>query len=254
MKIGVNDAKLRAQMAKLQARLEKRVEKLKREAKNVMEAEVRQTAVSLAAHTFPFASGVNAAKFHIRADVGAVFITASAVYETLRKSNGERVAKGFYAAYKRKDILEALRFVRFNGGTLSSIVSIGETSWSLHQRFRNEKGRVTRGLPLRIVSTEDFEQYVLVVQKRLGKAASGWSAGAAMLGGEGGIPNWKSTRVHGDENGYVLEIEEGNRIRYVLVNNVKYAPRLISPGVIRRICGGAKANVVGRLGARMSNR
>jgi hypothetical protein len=200
----------------------------------------RQAAVELAVATFPDGdlppSGALAA---IARDICRVFATAGEIYGELKDRHGKAPAAAFYRGWRNGDMARARAVLRQVGGGFGSL-EFGPVSAALHEAARSgPRRRVTLPFPIRIVPQAERDAYITQVQRRLGEAASGWSACAAALGGESGIPAWKSTSVHGSGRGSVVPLD-GDRIGFVLRNHEPHARRNIGAGEVIAIAASAR--------------
>lgn len=215
----------------------------------IVRREARTAAAEMAVATFPpgTAEPGPRAKAAIAADIRKVFVTASETYGILRRSAGERQAKAFFSAYARGDLRSARRVLRAAGG-ITGRLDFGAVSSALHERARSGPSRrVALRRPLRIVDGRERQAYIRKIQTELGKSASGWAAAAADLGGEQGIPGWKSTGRHGSGNGRgTMEIGE-KTVRARLRNQVRYVRRNIGAGTVAAVAGRARGRILRRV-------
>lgn len=207
----------------------------------------RQAAVELANETFPKGSSPEpVALAAIAKDIRRVFITAGEVFGLLRERFNPRLASAFYRTWKEQQISKALRILRQAGGDFARL-EFGPVSSTLHEAARSgPRRRVTLPFPIRIVPEADRSAYISRVQKQLGQAAAGWSACAAILGGESGIPAWKSTAVHGSEFGNVQPMQ-GTKIGFILRNVSPHARRNLPAGAAASIAASASRKLAERL-------
>lgn len=208
----------------------------------------RQAAVDLANATFPKGSSPEpVALAAIAKDIRRVFITAGEVYGLLRERHDPRVASAFYRAWKHQQIPKCLKILRSTGGDFARL-EFGPVSSTIHEAARSgPRRRVTLPFPIRIVPEADRAAYISRVQKQLGQAAAGWSACAAILGGESGIPGWKSTAVHGSEFGRVTPMQ-GTKIGFILRNVSPHARRNLPASEAASIASAASRKLIDKLG------
>jgi hypothetical protein len=234
--ITLDAARFNQSKTRLEASLRRRLEKGKREFLDNAREGARLAASELARASWPSTGyGVHLGLFAIRADIYNVFTTASRVYERLKESGTEAEAKAFYAAYKHGEFAKVREILRTAAGGYFADLEIGPVDPALHEGARQgDKKHVTLRKPKRLVPKDQLEAYIKKVQIRIGKAASGWAACAAKLGGENGVPHWKSTSVHGTGNGDIEHRIDGGKIGFVLINRCPHAKRLISGSQIAR--------------------
>jgi hypothetical protein len=246
MAFRLDRSRFNAERGKLRAALDRKLATMR----EVVEEHAREVAhaasVELALATFPTASLLRIAENSIRGQIGRVFLTASGAYEILRAERGEAIAKAFYGAFKRRDFTAARQILGRSGTSIADI-EIGPLDPALYQAA-SQGGKVTLTRPRRIVPREQLDAFVRrVCAEKLGNAASGWSACAARLGSESGIPRYKSTGVHGANNGDVEIRREGGKITVTLINRVPEIRRLLSSVDRRRIEAQARDDLLDRL-------
>ena len=218
------------QTSNLDRSLELRFKEIEKRFADKAREVARETAVELAVKTFPRGSAPNSeSRAAIAGDLRKVFATAGEVFGVLREQRGKRVAGAFYRSWKDGNLTDATAILRQAGGDFGSL-RFGPVSPSLHEAARSgPRKRVTLAFPLVIVSGSARDAYIAKIQKEIGKSASGWSACAAILGGESGIPSWKTTSVHGSRYGSVRELD-GSRVGFVLSNRAPNALRTLPIG------------------------
>lgn len=253
-RLSVDSTAMRSQVEKMRSQLGTKYAAVRKACEEATRATARRAAVDLALATFPaIGAMIHATRLMIAHDIRTVFITAGGAFEKLKAECGEPTAKRFYAAYKRGNIQAARDILRRSGCSISSI-EIGPVSPEMHQAARTGyQKKVNLRVPRRIVPADQLAAYIAKVQKRIGEAAAGWSACAAQLGGEDGIPNWKSTNVHGMAGGEVQFHNEAGNVGISLVNRLPHIRRLISPGQVARIQRAAGDNLRAELQVRLSS-
>jgi hypothetical protein len=226
--------------SKLDAFLDAKVAELRPRIVDATREVARHAAVDLAVATFPAGDLPSPeALAAIARDISRVFTTAGEVFGRLKDLHGRRPASAFYRAWKSGDFQRARAVLRQVGGSFATL-DFGPVTAALHEAARSgPRKRVTLKFPVRIVPQDEREAYIALVQRKLGEAASGWSACAAALGGESGIPSWKSTSVHGSGHGSVIPLE-GTRIGFVLRNHSPHARRNIGSADVIEIAASAR--------------
>jgi hypothetical protein len=242
--IRVSRSQIGSQAASLEAAIQRRLDLLKPQIEAEMKEIARKAAVELANATFPTGPKPQpVALAAIARDVSRVFTTAGQVYGFLRVRRGPEMAKAFYRAWKQNDFARSLKVLRAAGGDFARL-EFGPVSSALHEAARSgPRRRVTLQFPIRIVPEADKAAYIAKVQKQLGQAASGWSACAASLGGESGIPAWKSTAVHGTAYGNVRPMQ-GTKIGFILRNVSPHAARNLPPSEAAAIASRASKKLI----------
>jgi hypothetical protein len=186
----------------------------------------RRTAANFAFRTQPFG---NSAKAHavgmiaVRRDILRVYATPGMLFEQVEGAAPEpQTAKYFYALCKRGEWSKVRTLLR----TLGIDIDVRQTpNAQHHRRARNGRGRVMEGTaPLQLVgggkNGDSLERYITKIQKRVGYAASGWSAAAAQLGNTRGIPKWKKRGRRGP--GHALTSGGDKRPTIYLINTCDY--------------------------------
>lgn len=206
-----------------------------------------ETSHALAARTFPTGYAFKLAKQAMEYELKSLYATGGQVYQYLSDSGMVDVAKKFYSAYKSGDLSAAAAELR-NSGTAWASIPVGALDPSLHDRFRDpQSGKVAVSRPRQIVTADDLKFYTSIAIKRLGKTASGWSACAEALGGDGNKPKWKGTSMHGSDGGSVAQHHTIMGFSIILTNHRKLAAKHLSPGQRARILRTAKRNLEDRL-------
>lgn len=216
----------RARFAKEQGRIHDILQPALREA-------ARIAAVELARWTFPNRFAVSLLKKSIAMDVRQVFATAGKVYGSMESRFGKGPAGAFYAAFSRGNYRAAADIMLTVGHPWAG-VPMGPLQPALHEGARNARGRVYLATPLQIVANDEITAYLPLVYAKMGKTASGFAACAVALGGEHGIPRYKSTSVHGSSGGRVSVMRSGARQVIILKNLRPLARKHISPIQIQR--------------------
>jgi hypothetical protein len=247
--IRVDRSQLALQRSQLRARLDAALAAERAALQAASRETARRIAAALAVATSPGRSGYLRARASIAADVRRVYLPASRVYAALAAAHGPRPAASFYGAFMRRDYRSARQILRQLGSSHAGI-PMGRLDPTLHPRARDASGRVRLSVPLQIVRAEDIAAYLPRAFRRLGKTASGWAACARALGGEDGVPSYKSTRVHGAEGGHV-RVEEH---RITLVSTRSLARQLISPGQVQLIVQNGRRGLLGTLAGRPRRR
>jgi len=235
--VTLDRSKFDDQRRKLERKFDQKLSDLKTEAREKTVAVAIRIAHDLAEQTFPSNGAVGLAVSAIRFDVGRVYIVAGKAFEMLKTSaGGEAAARAFYAAYKQGDFGKAREILRRSGSSISEIIMGSPLNPSLHEQARSTRtGRVLLASPLQIVTASELAAFTKLTISRLGKTASGWSACAEKLGGDGNAIRWKGTAVHGSDGGQVQIRHDKTKVRYILTNLRPLSKKLISPGQVNRI-------------------
>lgn len=235
--VHLNRSKFDDQRRKMERRFEKKLSELKAETREKTVAVAISAAQALAKQTFPSSNAIGLAAAAIRFDVGRVYILAGKAFEILQASSaGESAARSFYGAYKRGDFAKAREILQKSGCSIRNITLGVPLNPALHEAARNSKtGRVQLAAPLQIVTASELTAFNRVTIARLGKTASGWSACAEKLGGDGNAIRWKGTSIHGNDGGRVNIRHDKKKVSYVLTNLRPLAKKLLSPGQVDRI-------------------
>jgi hypothetical protein len=246
MALHLDRSRFDSSRARLRAALDRKLEGMRDTVEEAAREVAHKASVELSLATFPTASLLRIAENSIRGEVGRVFLTASRAYEILRSERGEAMAKAFYGAFKRRDFASAREILRRSGTTIADI-EIGPADASIYESA-TQGGKISLTRPRRIVPKEQLDAFVRrLCDAKLGNAASGWSACAARLGSETGIPRYKSTAMHGANNGDVEIRREGNKITVYLINRVPAVRRLLASADRHRIEVQARAELLDRL-------
>ena len=246
--LSLDSSKMRAQVSGLKEQLGRKYAITQERVTLAAREVARRAAVALAMRTFPaIGAYVHYTKLSIAYDIRQVFISPSNAFEILKSEVGENWARRFYAAYKRGNIQLALDVLRQSGSSLAGI-GVGPIDPEMHQAARSGyRQHVKLKTPLRIVPADRLAAYIKKVQMEVGKAAAGWSACAVILGGEDGVPYWKSAAFHGKDGGEVHTTNEATRAGITLINRVPHIRRLISGGQIAAIQNQARADLLAEL-------
>lgn len=191
------------------------------------------TAVALAERTFPSSMAIGYTVRSVRADVSSVYCTPGKVFAYL-DCKDPMLARRFWALLKSGDLSAAARIVRESGTSIATIRIGGRLDPALHERARDNKGRVALPAPLQMCGKEEIAAYVKTVIATIGKTASGWSAAADDLGAA--VPTrWKSVAIHGRSGGHTRAALSPKSITITLVNTRPLARKHLSPGQARTI-------------------
>lgn len=142
--------------------------------------------------------------------IKAIDPAAASAYWFLVQEGNYQAAGDILRMFGARQFGSTRSFAKFDGGTM-------------HKRFRNRQGRITRNRVMMIVTDGDvLKDYVKKMQGRVGLLASGWNTAAAKLGVK--LPAWISR--HGTANGGVA-VETGNgKLVIVISNKVRYGAAL----------------------------
>jgi hypothetical protein len=245
--IGLDAGKFEASKRALAAMLQRRLQDAGGIAREAIRETAAEVAEDLSARTFPSSQAIGLAVKAMRFDLRLVYCTPGKAYEILRGSAGDRVAGAFYAAWKRGDISRAERVIRQSGSPISGII-IGEALRpALRESVRNKDGRVACDYPLQLVSDEELSAHATEAIREIGKTASGWSACAEKLGGDGNAVAWKGTAKHGSAGGDVEWSDDEFGVRVVMENHQPLSRKHISPGQVAAIMRPAREKLMGKL-------
>jgi hypothetical protein len=211
--------------------------------RSAAEEAVRKAAIYAAGEftrlTFPNRFGFVLARATMIADVHSVYATGGKVFKSIVESDGQALARQFYAAYIN-DNFQAARNILARSRSRFRSVPLGTLNPALHDSARSPKtGRVRIPCPLQIVSKQDLDRYLVIAIRRIGKTAAGWSACADLLGAPAG-EHWKSTALHGTDGGQIEKIIDGNKVTYILRNLRPLARHHLSGGQVRRVRAGIR--------------
>ena len=231
----INLTQLRAQATVLEAVLMGRITEAKAALHDAVRETGAETAEKLAARTFPAAYGFKVAADRMRFELSRLYATGGTVFQALKEAGEMQLAVRFYREYKSGNLAAAGTVLR-QSKTAYAGIPIGPLDPSLHDKARNKStGHIEVKLPWQIVPEKDLVFYKTLAIKRLGKTASGWSACAEQLGGDGNKPKWKGTAMHGSNGGHAQVIESDFGYHVVMRNLRPLARKHISPGQVARI-------------------
>ena len=191
----------------------------------------RRVSANLAYRTQPFgnsAAAQNSGKIAVRRDILRVYATPGMLFELVEAKAKPSVAGYFYGLCKRGEWAEARKLLR----SLGIDMEVRQTpNRSHHQAARNSRGRVPADREFAQLvgggrNGDALERYITRIQRRVGWAASGWSACAAQLGGTRGIVNWKKRGRRGP--GMVFSTGGDTRPTHNLINHCPYI-RVVLP-------------------------
>lgn len=165
----------------LLAALKAHPEKMQRTVESLLKQEARSLAVSLAGATKPVGMREQSAdklRERIKQDITRLFPTQESawrVFEFIHRTD-ERLAKGFWNAYKSSDVKAQARILR-------RVKLPRGINPSAHQQAR-VKGRVPGDAEaVALASPSRLGAYIRRQQKKAGLAKAGWNAAALAMGG-----------------------------------------------------------------------
>jgi hypothetical protein len=190
----------------------------------------RLVAVSVATSTQPYGKdkGVkDQAERRVSRDIRRVFATPSSVFGMLDKKGDQLAAGQFWSAWKARD--EA-RMKEIMDRESLGLTILRAPQKSLHQSRRNNRGQVSTGVPLHLVTDQAaLQKYIVQRQRMVGFAKSGWAAAADECGGHRGIPQWASSRHKGRAPGGATITRDTVHPQVVLFNSVSYIRDVCPP-------------------------
>jgi hypothetical protein len=238
---------LRAQITALEHTLNGRLRNAVEEIREAVIETSIETAIALAARTFPSGYGFKLAKNALENELKQLYATGGRVYQVLSDAGESHIASAFYAAYKSGNLSAAAAQLR-KSSTSWAAIPVGSLNASLHEKARNaQTGKIEVKMPLQIVPADELKFYTSIAIKRLGKTASGWNACAEALGGNGNSPKWKGSSMHGSDGGSVTQHHTVMGFTVILHNHRKLAAKHLSPGQRARILRTARRNLNDRL-------
>ncbi|MDQ8206216.1 hypothetical protein QEH52_01750 [Coraliomargarita sp. SDUM461003] len=205
--------------------------------------EVRNSARRLSANfayrTQPFGNSEaahNQGMVAVQRDVYRVFATPGMLYDEVKARAGANspILDYFWRSAKAGNARAVRKILK----DLGIDMPVAQTpKRALHKSARNSRGRVSSTQrPAQLVlggkGGDSLKRYVSKIQKRVGWAASGWSACAAQLGSTRGIVKWKKRGKRGP--GYVLSTGGTRRPTHYLVNTASYASAVLPVGEQRK--------------------
>lgn len=220
-------SKFHDQRRKMEQIFYKKISTMKIEAEQKTRMVAAETAVQLLLMTMPSArSGIGKAIANIKTDARRIYKTPGDIYESIKSSDGPRLAAAFYAACKKGDTARAESILRQSSSSLKNL----RFGHAIHQ-----DGKEIRTYAPAIISEEEMKAYLKSSVARLGKTASGWAACIEKLGYNGNGVKWKGTAVHGSAGGDVNVIHDKLKVTYRLVNLRPLARKLINPSDVAAI-------------------
>lgn len=133
-------------------------------------------------------SKVGIGKRAVAADIHKVFLTASAMYRSLRVTDPDK-AKAFWKAIRANDYTRARDILGNNSSLPDGAGMLSTVDVSMHRRARNNKGRVVQEQPSAlIVEARSVSDYIRTRQGNVGYAKSPWGRAANALGQR--VPAW----------------------------------------------------------------
>jgi hypothetical protein len=190
----------------------------------------RLVAVSVAHSTQPYGKDKatkDTAERRVSRDIRRVFATPSTVFGMLEKKADPFAARQFWAAWKSRDEARMKEVMDRESLGLSIIRAPQK---SIHQARRNNRGQVSSGVPLHLVTDpRALEKYIKERQRMVGFAKSGWAAAADACGGHRGIPQWASSRHKGRSPGGAIISRDAAKPKVMLFNNVSYIRQVCPP-------------------------
>jgi hypothetical protein len=183
----------------------------------------RLVAVSVAHSTQPFGKDKatkETAERRVARDIRRVFATPFSVYAQLDRKADSLAAGQFWSAWKSRD--EA-RMKEIMDRESLGLTIVRTPQKSIHQQRRNNRGQVSSGVPLHMITdTRALDRYIAERQRKVGFAKSGWAAAADECGGHRGIPQWASSRHKGRAPGGAIITRDAVRPEVIIYNNVSY--------------------------------
>jgi hypothetical protein len=244
MSIGftLDRSKLDDQRRKMEQIFYKKLSTMKIEAEQKTKLITMRACVSLLLNTMPSErSGIGKAIANIKHDFRSIYQTPGDVYESIKSSDGPRIAGAFYAASKKGDTARAESILRMSSSPLNNL------------RFGhaiNQDGKEIRTYAPAIISDAEMKAFLKLVVARLGKTASGWAACIEKLGYNGNGVKWKGTAVHGTDGGNVNVIHDKLKVTYRVVNLRPLARKLLNPSDLARIMREAREDLTRELNRR----
>lgn len=201
--------------------------------KNISEEIIRTArlvAVSVAYSTQPYGKSKavkDTSELRVERDIRRVFATPSSVFSQLGKKADGNTANQFWEAYTARD--EA-RMKEIMDNESLGLTILRAPQKSIHQERRNNRGQVSSGVPLHLITdTRALDRYILQRQRMVGFAKSGWAAAADACGGHRGIPQWASSRHKGRAAGGAVITRDEVYPKVILFNNVSYIGQVCPP-------------------------
>ena len=179
-------------------------------------------------------SGIGKAIANIKHDFRRIYKTPGDVYESIKASDGPRLAGAFYAACQKGDTSRAESFLRKSNSPLRNL------------RFGhaiNKDGKEIRTYQPAIISEAEMKTFLKLIVMRLGKTASGWAACIEKLGDNGNAVRWKGTAIHGTDGGAVNVIHSKLKVTYRIVNLRPLARKLINPSDLATVMREAREHL-----------
>lgn len=230
-----------AEISLLEAALHDLAEATGKEYGQVVRANARLIAVNLAYQTQPFGDddrGRIAGEIAVKRDLKKVYAPPGSIYSQLTAiaahgaETGEKLARAFYAAIAKNDLVAARRIVRGSGIPDRGLDVQKFDGGAAHGRRRDGRGRVSGRHPEFIVADpKKLQRYRKTIIHNVGIAKSGWAAAARPLGGTRGIPQWVTRhKAHGSADDHSGSTNDPH---VVLRNTVAWLASVLPDSQIR---------------------
>ncbi len=166
-------------------------------------------------------------------DIGNVFKAASAVFAQL-KAEDETLAKAWWKAMKHGQY-EAASIMLRKSSLRDRNAEIGALNPALHQKLRDNRGRISRQRAALIVpDAKSIKDYIKERQQLVGFAKAGWISAGSGLGRVTRVPAW-ITRHVGKAPGHGINNAQGIDPHCTLVNDVRYVSQILPKNQIVKV-------------------
>jgi len=154
--------------------------------------------------------------------------------------NPEQAGRAFVSLVNSGKLKKAEELLKRVGVSVSEISKIPIGAMDAGQAHQSARygpyKRVPRNqLPLRVVPSGKIKTYVNKIRKNVGIAKAGWAAGANILGGMRGIPQWVTRNIGRAQGGSVVDQSEQRYFpKITLINNVPWVSQILKKSDIER--------------------
>ena len=244
------DPVISREFARFSSTLRKYVKIVEGDVGDLVRAEARLFGVALIKYTRPFGTTEKSEQVGKRAiarDIGRVYVSPGRLYAEIEKKS-EAAANKMYALLSNGHIEDAKKLLASVGTRYKSVPVAAFDKGALHRK-RRSNGKV-RGSgssqKLIVPNPKEVQNYVVLVQKRVGWAKSSWAADLHKLGGMRGVAPWvKKSRA----KGAIQDKTRGSAPLkgVVFESHIKYMRYVLSTSNVRRILGIRERSMVRRL-------